>query len=195
MNRHEHPKGELMHKYICLCILLLVALAIKSPAEARKWKPKQSDLASDYSQIIDKRANGELIMIFWMAPESVDENEPNSRDVRAVLRDYLLLGVVHAKFSPLGQMEFKIPEEVFLEDSNGKHRQGLAKDSLPPTVIGFSTVLQSIMVQSLGPMGQGIKWLVFDGKGIESCGKGRFWINYASERYNYDTPIPGCLLK
>jgi hypothetical protein len=175
-----------------LWISFILCVASFSAAEARKWKPKPSDLASDYVQIQDNRSNGEFVLILWMAPESIDEKTPGSAEMRSVLSEFMFIGVAHGSFSPLGRFESKSVQGVNVELADGKARQPLQKESLPPTVIGMLSVLQAGIVQSLGPVGQSFQVHVFEGKDIQSCGKGRFWVVYNGERYDYNTPIPGC---
>ena len=47
--------------------------------------------------------------------------------------------------------------------------------------------------QSLGAVGAGFRWFVFDGASVKSCTPGSgFSVQLANETYTYDTPIPGC---
>jgi len=74
----------------------------------------------------------------------------------------------------------------------GEARQPLRDGALPPAVTGIIATLQAAYSQALGALGQGTEWYVFEGKGIDSCQKGAFWIYSAGEQYGYATPIPGC---
>lgn len=179
-------------KVVAMLCLLIFGFTLPSRANARKWRVKPTDLASDYSQIIDQRPGNEVVVIYWVAPETLDANVQNNETLKAMLREQVIVGVAHGSTSQQGRLSFRVPEGVTLEDGEGKQREPIAKEAWPPLVAAFSTMIQSFFVQSMGQMGSGFHWFVFDGKGIDSCGKGRFWIRYASERYNYDTPIPGC---
>lgn len=173
-------------------IFLIFMLVVPDGVEARKWRLKPSDLAADYTQIIDQRPDNDVVVINWIAPETMDATVPNVEAYRSMLREYVLVGVAHGSANKSGRLNFRVPEGPALQTSDGKSRQPLAKESWPPMVSAFSAVIQTFMTQSLGQLGEGFHWFVFEGKGIESCGKGRFWAAYAGERYNYDTPIPGC---
>lgn len=179
-------------KIVAISCLLIFGFMLPSSAEARKWRIKPTDLASEYSQIIDQRPGSEVVVVYWIAPETMDPNMQNAEAIKAMLREHMIVAVAHGSASSSGSLSFRVPEGVALEDGEGKQREPIAKEAWPPMVSAFSAVLQGFLVQSMGQLGNGFHWYVFDGKGIDSCGKGRFWIRYAGERYNYDTPIPGC---
>jgi hypothetical protein len=178
--------------FIVSVILIIFMLIVPGRADARKWRVKPSDLAADYSQIIDQRAGNEVVVIYWVAPETMDASIQNVEAFRSMLRDYIIVGAAHGTASQTGRLNFRVPEGLVVQSGDGKARQPLAKETWPPLVTAFSTVIQNFMSQSMGQLGEGFNWFVFEGKGIESCGKGRFWVAYAGERYNYETPIPGC---
>jgi len=178
--------------FILSLIFALVMLIAPEGAEARKWRVKPSDLAADYSQIIDQRPGNDVVVIYWIAPETMNAGMQNVETYRSMLREHVIIGVAHGTASQGGRFNFRAPEGLTLQTSDGQSRQPMAKESWPPMVSAFSAVIQNFMTQSLGQLGEGFHWFVFEGKGIESCGKGRFWVSYAGEKYNYDTPIPGC---
>ena len=99
---------------------------------------------------------------------------------------------VHGHFSPLGQITFTTHTDVTLRTKKDEIRQPLVKEGLPPAVMAGVSVLEALFSQALGKLGQGAQFYVFDGTGIDSCQEGGFWVSYADEEYNYDTPIPGC---
>jgi len=173
-------------------IFLIAMLIAPHDAQARKWRITPADLAGDYSQIIDQRPDHDVVVIYWIAPETMNPAIQNVDAYRAMLREHLIVGVAHGSPTKSGHLAFRIPEAVSVLTDDGKSRQPLAKESWPPMVGAFSAVIQNFMTQSLGQLGEGFHWFVFEGKGIESCGKGRFWVAYGGEKYNYDTPIPGC---
>lgn len=179
-------------KIVAMLCLLIFGFILPSTVEARKWRVKPTDLASEYSQIIDQRPGNEVVVVYWIAPETMDANMQNADAIKAMLREHMIVAVAHGSTSQQGRLSFRFPEGVALEDGEGKQREPLGKEAWPSMVTSFSAVIQGFLVQSMGQLGNGFHFFVFDGKGIDSCGKGRFWIRYAGERYNYDTPIPGC---
>jgi hypothetical protein len=178
--------------FIVSMIFAIVVLTAPKGAEARKWRVTPTDLAGDYTQIIDQRSDKDVVVIYWIAPETMNPEMQNAEVYRAMLRENLIVGVAHGTPSNTGRLNFRVPEGLSVQTCDGKSRQPMAKESWPPMVSAFSAVIQNFMTQSLGQLGEGFHWFVFEGKGIESCGKGRFWVSYAGEKYNYDTPIPGC---
>jgi hypothetical protein len=144
------------------------------------------------SQIIDQRAGNEVVVVYWIAPETMDANIPNVEAIKAMLREHMLMGIVRGSATPAGRLDFRLPENPMLEDGEGQQRQPIATENWPPMIMAYSAFMQKFISQSLGELGGGFHWFVFEGKGIDSCGKGSFWIQCASERYSYITPIPGC---
>jgi hypothetical protein len=174
-----------------LCFFLLTAGAT-STADARKWKVRPHDLAAEYSQIIDQRGGGEVVVVYWIAPETIDPGMQQAETLKAMLRERIIVALAHGTAGQGGRLNFRTPEGVTIEDGNKKLREPLAKENWPPLVLAYTGVMQNFLSQTTGQLGSGFHWFVFESKGVESCGKGRFWIAYAGERYNYDTPIPGC---
>ena len=171
--------------------ILLVALVCSSPnwVDARQWKPILSDQATEYTQIFDNRSPEEKVMIYWVAPETVNDCPA---EIESILRGYLLVAVYHLRLSSLGKVTFQTPNGVQVKTASGKARQPLVQDTLPHAVIDLISSIQSPLSEALGHLGRGIRWYIFDGKGIDSCQEGVFWIVYAGEQYRYETPIPGC---
>jgi len=52
--------------------------------------------------------------------------------------------------------------------------------------------VQAILQKSIGPMGQGFRWFVFEGGAVHACETGGLSVAYDGETYTYETPIPGC---
>ena len=63
---------------------------------------------------------------------------------------------------------------------------------VPPGVAGGITGIQQVFAQNLGVLGKGIKWFVYDGTWLKTCGRGHFWITVSGTEYDYVTPVPGC---
>ncbi len=176
-----------------IAAVLLPALlwGIAARAEARQWKPPSQDQALEYAQIIDRRSDRETVMVMWLAPE-VLEKSAESRIFRSVLRVYTIIGVGHANASPAGAWTFTVPEGVHVETGTDQVRAPLDRATLPPNIAGTISMLGELLAQGMGAFGPGIVWFVFDGKGLESCQAGGVRVVYADERYEYETPIPGC---
>lgn len=173
-------------------VVLLLFFSAFERADARNWKPTASSRAMDYVQITDNRSENELVMIWWIASEAFIVGQDLDQATANLLREYVIVAVVHMDISPVGQFTFRSPTGVLVKTSADWERQPIAEESFPPLLVGFLSILKSMLAQGLGPLGEGIRWFVFDGKGIESCGNGLFWVSYAGEQYDYKTPIPGC---
>ncbi len=75
----------------------------------------------------------------------------------------------------------------------GNALKQIADSDLPPVMTNMLASVEGMLHQALGPMGEGIHWLVFDSGGtVRSCAKGGLSVQYAGETYTYQTPIPGC---
>src|SRR5262245_2026091 len=72
-------------------------------AEPRPWKPTESRLAQDYANIVDQRGKGDLVMLMWLVPESLPEEQPVGREI---LSRYVVLGAVHARVDATGTFSF-----------------------------------------------------------------------------------------
>jgi hypothetical protein len=167
---------------------LLCVLYASSPAGARPWKTTPQGLAQDYSQIVDARGQGEIVVVLWFVPEMALE----SPAAGALLDKYVIIGVVHARPGPGGSMSFDAIDTLQAKDASGKPLPFLNGDKLPSDVSGLVAAMGGTMKQSLGAMGQGMRIFVFDNGGVHECSKGGIAIPYAGEVYTYDTPIPGC---
>jgi hypothetical protein len=179
-------------KFFLAIALLVLAAGVPPPSEARKWRVRPHDLAADYSQIIDQRPGNEVVVVYWITPETIDPNMPNAEAFKTVLREHMLVGISHAGAVGAGRWDFRTPDDPIVEDGDAQKRQPLPKEEWPAVITAYSVFMQKFLSQSFGSLGGGFHWFVFDGKGIDSCGKGLLWIQYDGERYSYVTPIPGC---
>ncbi len=176
---------------VTVATLAAILFAAASPATARSWKTTPYTRALQYLEIFDQRADNELVQIFWVAPELI-KAEPKNKMAREALRKYIVIGTAHANISTLGEFTLLDSKEVVLRIEGGGKRRPLDPDSIAPAAAGMVTVMQRVFTQAIGKLGQGTHWLTFEGAGIDSCGPGVFWVDFAGEQYDYRTPIPGC---
>lgn len=174
-----------------LIVTLGLTLVLFGSADARQWNASPVNLAIDYAQIIDQRAEGEFVMLTWLPPEML-EDEAEYRTAKAVLSEYFVITAVLTKVSPSGQYTFPNTEAVVLLSGNNRKPVATPETELPPSASEVINTLGSMMALGLGPMGEGMKLFVFKDTGINSCGDGEFWVLFADEKYDYQTPIPGC---
>ena len=182
---------KLIRAALAVFSALLCVLYASAPAGARPWKPKAQNLAQDYAQILDVRAQGEVVMLLWFVPQLA----PETPAAGALLDKYFILGVVHARPGPGGSMLFDAIDPLQIKDANGKPLTLLEGDKLPSDASQLVTAMGGTMKQALGAMGQGMRIFVYDNGGVHACAKGGITIPYAGEVYTYDTPFPGCPAK
>lgn len=181
-----------IHKQFRAALVAFSALACilyaSSPAGARPWKPKPQNLAQDYAQILDVRAQGEVVLLLWFVPEMA----PESPAAGVLLDKYVVIGAVHSRPGPAGSMLFDTIDPLQITGADGKPLTFLDSDKLPADVSGFVAAMAATMKQSMGAMGQGMRIFVYDNGGVHACAKGGLSIPYNGEVYTYDTPFPGC---
>jgi hypothetical protein len=172
--------------------MMLFALAA-SPALSRQWKATPEALARDYATINDQRPGGELVLAMWFVPQMVPANSPGAEAAKAMLQKYVIVMVVHGHLqSTTGSMSFDNVDALPARNQSGKPLALVARDSLPPISAGMLTTLESLLRQTLGPMGNGMKVFVFDADDVDSCKRGQLSILFVNETYTWDTPFPGC---
>jgi hypothetical protein len=109
-----------------------------------------------------------------------------------LLDKYTILGVAHGQLDAGGKMVFNSEESARATSLDGTQLKNLDPADYPPMVAGAVATLGGFMRQTLGPMGQGMKFLVFEGANVRACEKGGLAVTYVGETYTFDTPIPGC---
>jgi len=187
------PQGIAMIRKIATLAALVVAAIIfgwvttSDHARARSWNPSETDLARDYSLITDTRNNQDIKMIFWITPPMIPAGPG-----RQIFDTYVIVGVVRARIAPAGTMSFDPPDTLQASGEASQPLRLLSGDDIPPTVAGMVATMTSMFSQSLGPLGKGIHWFVFDGAAVHACAAGILSIPFANEVYTYQTPIPGC---
>jgi|SaaInlStandDraft_2_1057019.scaffolds.fasta_scaffold126070_1 hypothetical protein len=180
-----------MRRSLIAFVLGICILTLPRSTDARQLRTTLAILAQDYVIIQDQRSPHEVVMVFWITPQLVGK-QPSAEKAKQILTDHALVGVVHAKFDTQGRTNFEKANAPSLKTLAGRQIKQLTSESISPAAQGVVTVFQQIFTKTLGPMGQGTKWYVYDGKPISSCGNGGFFVKFASVEYDYKTPIPGC---
>ena len=110
-----------------------------------------------------------------------------------MLSRYVVIGVAQGRPGANGAMTTETVPAVQIMDQTGRTYSPLPDNSLPTDVSQAIAALQAISRQSpLGPIAQGIRWLVFQADTIHSCAPGKVSVPLGGETYTYDTPVPGC---
>ena len=171
-------------------VLACASLAL-SPALARQWNPDARGAALDYTQIVHAKGPGEVVVVWWVTPQAFPPGV-NDQVLQDVLSRYVVLGIAHGRTATTGQMSFDPIADLRITDSTARSLASLPPNVTPPEVAQTMAGLQALARQSLGPIGQGIRWFVFDGSTIHACSPGKMSVPFDGETYTYDTPIPGC---
>jgi hypothetical protein len=172
--------------FVSLAILVLFV-----PASARQWNPDSRGSALDYTQILHAKSGGEIVVVWWVVPESFP-NDANSQVLKDVLGRYVVIGLANGRPTPNGAMGFSPVLDLKVTDQSGRQLSPLPASVTPPELAQAMGAVQAIARQSLGAIGQGMRFFTFDGSTIHSCMAGKLTIPFGGETYTYDTPIPGC---
>jgi hypothetical protein len=112
-----------------------------------------------------------------------------SSEAQQLFDKYLVVGVAHAHTSAAGVTSF---DTLSVKDRHGKSLSHLTGDELSPTFTGALAAMEAALSRTLGQLGHGIRWFVFDSGAVHSCGEGGMSIPVFGEVYPYKTPIAGC---
>jgi hypothetical protein len=66
------------------------------------------------------------------------------------------------------------------------------RSALPPVAIGTLSTFEATFRQSIGRIGDGTKFFIFDAGTVRACEKGGISVPLAGETYTWETPFPGC---
>ena len=170
----------------------LALLALLTPVSARQWNPDFRGAAVDYTQILHAKGPGQVVFVWWVVPE-VFAGAPNAQSIQEVLSRYVVVGIADGRIAgPGAPMSFTPVQDLKIADAAARQLSPLAANATPPEMAQTITTLQGLARQNLGPIGQGMRWFVYDGSNIHSCQPGKLSVPYGGETYTYDTPIPGC---
>ena len=181
----------MMKRMFATAALAAAFMGLISGAEARQWKPTKEQQVQDYLQIRYQTSDNTIVFLQWIAPAMFPDTA-ETKVAREMTSKYVIVLLGHARVTKMGQWQYATPSNVLLETVDGKFRRPLSDDEMPPTVFGFVSTLSKVIAQGLGPLGRRIVTKVYSSEGISDCGKGGFWIRYGGERYDYQTPLPGC---
>lgn len=180
-----------MKQAIAAAIFSAFLITDISEACARMWKPSRAEQAREYLQIDHSKSEEESVFLIWIAPSMI-ENSQENKEVREALSKYAMFLLVHNRMTSLGEFAFVEHSDLVIETGGGEIRRPILDDELPPIVATIKFFLSKTLAGGMGRVGEHARTYAFDGQGIDDCKKGDVWVNYAGERYHYETPIPGC---
>ncbi len=158
-----------------------------SPASSRTWKPTPIQIAADYSVINHAKTNTETVNIKWWAAPTLTQGP-----ITGFLDKYMVISVVHFHVNQGATLSFDDIKTLEANDGGGQPLRLVPRDELPPAFIGFLSTLEAGFRQSLGRLGDGTKFFVFDAGPVRACEKGGISVPFAGETYTWETPFPGC---
>jgi hypothetical protein len=174
---------------IVVALFLYGAFFAAAPGFCRDWKSSATTQAVDYTQIRDNRGRGELILVWWVVPQWT-----RNVHIQQLLDQYVVIAVTHGKPSMGGAFTFENVDTLLVyAGSDTKPLTRVTGDSIPPILAGYLTTLTGVLRRSIGEMGEGMHFFVFDGDSVHACKPGGLAVPFANETYTFKTPIPGCL--
>jgi hypothetical protein len=176
-------------RFNMLLLGVMFSSVVFSSALSRQWKPTPAQLAGDYAMINHNKSNTEFVNIRWWAEPTVMPGTP----LAGLLQKYILISVVHAHTNPPGgTMTTEDVDTLEVRDSSDMPLTPVPRDALPPAVIATLAGFEATFRQSIGRLGQGTKFFVFDAGTVRACEKGVISVPFSGETYTWETPFPGC---
>ena len=158
-----------------------------SPASSRVWKATPIQIAADYSLINHSKSSTETVNINWWAAPTLSPGA-----ITGLLEKYVVISIVHFHVNPGATLAFDDIKTLEANDGSGKPLAPVSRNELPSVFISFLSTLEAGSRQSLGRLGDGTKFFIFDAGAVRACEDGRLSIPFAGETYTWDTPFPGC---
>src|SRR5262245_60078044 len=98
----NHMRPKLMRLAVLPLLVMALGLVVIPPGNSRPWKPDAKSAAEDYSQILHHKSNTELVLLWWVVPQMVE----NTPQVAQVLDQYVVVAIANGRVTPAGQMTF-----------------------------------------------------------------------------------------
>jgi len=174
-------------KTVLLCAM--ISGLTFSPALSRSWKATSTQIAGEYAQINHAKSPTDFVNIRWWAPPTVQQGTA----LAALLEKYIVVSVIHFHVNqPGATMSFDGIDTLEARDDADKPLVLIPRNQLPPAAVGVLAGFEAAFRQSLGRLGDGTKFFVFDAGTVRACEKGGISIPFAGETYTWETPLPGC---
>jgi hypothetical protein len=179
-----------INRWCSTLLLSLITLGMTSWSSlSRPWKQIPVLIAAEYAQINDTRSNTEIVIVRWFSSPSI----ASGTTLATLLEKYVLISVAHGHINqPPGSVSFDSVDTLEALDGKGKPLVLIPKKDQDPTLIEALTMIEALFRQSLGRLGDGIQFFIFDAGAVHACKTGQLSVLYANETYTWDTPFPGC---
>jgi hypothetical protein len=159
-----------------------------SSASSRPWKPTPTQIAGDYAQINHPKSSTEFVNIRWWAPPTVMSGTPFAR----MLEKYILISVVHFHTGQGGAISADEIDALEPRTDDNKALTLVPRTELLPSEVGMLSAVEASFRQSIGRIGDGTRFFIFDVGTVRACERGGLSVPFAGETYTWETPFPGC---
>src|SRR5258705_9129655 len=105
-------------------ILSLTVLALTT-ASARQWNPDARGSALDYTQILHSKGTGQVVVVWWVVPETFI-GAPNAQSIQDALSRYVVVGISEGRAGPGAPMTFTQIQDLKIADASGRQLSSLA---------------------------------------------------------------------
>lgn len=152
-----------------------------------------------------------LTMVWWIPGEfwqvSILQEPGGTQEAAdefaAAMDGFVVVAVVDGSLTAFGTPKFVPPAQtrnlVTLTDANGQPARPVPEAQLNEEMQGLLGILEPLMVQMLGPMGQNMAFLVYpddNGQGgrlVDPTTDGNLQVMVGPDEYNIETPLPSLL--
>ena len=193
-------------------LFILIAITFNSVATSQIKPIEEVSLDNLITETqLSKDANDEIEIVWWLPTvywETVFSQDPmtskeESEEIIGLLKNYILIIVIKGKVGMFGGVTYedrsKI-EEVFSVAYNDSDLDIVAEESLSPDLKNFISLIQPIMKNMIGPMGENMQIFIFENKKrgetvIDSKQKGTMSFKLGDFESNLDLPLESLLLE
>ncbi len=201
-------KFIIIKKITGICFVLIMVL-VNSSIYSQESKISLNELIIDIQKSTDN-AN-EMIMVWWIPEEfwiAALSNDPSISQsqidmITETLRPYLILIVVEGNIGNFGGVTYKtesaIRDRINVVDKYGGTYDPLTKDQIDLDTQNLLGMMQPVLVNMLGPMGQNMHFFLFPSRNnnmdqIANPNKeGMFGVNLGTNKFSWRLPL-GSLL-
>ena len=110
-----------------------------------------------------------------------------------MLEKDIVISVVHYHTGEGGAISVDNIDTLEVRDDDDKPLTLVSRTELLPTEVGMISTIEASFRQSIGRIGDGTRFFIFDAGMVRACEKGRISVPFAGETYTWETPFPGCL--
>ena len=139
----------------------------------------------------------------WSLTQEGSLSEEGIEEILAVLRPYVLLGVVDGQIGPLGGTTFvdsaKLRASVFFVDGSGERHAPLGNDAISADAHNLVSMLEPVLANMIGSVGENFLFLFFpaeraDGARMaDATNEGAFSVVVGETTFDWTTPLGSVL--